>query len=307
MNFYKIILIILTIIGAILIEKRESGIIKKWFLGSRPFIALHYFFPAVLGIFLGTFMFQKQVNYLDAFLLMCAIFFSFQTSVVTNDVNDLRTDKISEKRSLLNASSQTIVHIHELGVYFFIISILFALVISYRMMLIVLLGHILHFTYSSRPFRLKRFYPISILMLTLGALLAGIAGFSLFEISKPFSAFPVKATLLIVVPLFFGLNFRDLADYQGDKRTEVTTLFTIFGLNKGRYINAILILISYISIPLILDFPLFFIVTIPLGILSLYFCLKQPFKEKYVFYIYFVLITVFAIIFNLNPGIIVPK
>ena len=50
MNFYKVIPIILTIIGAILIEKKEQGVIKKWLSGSRPFIALHYFFPAVLGI-----------------------------------------------------------------------------------------------------------------------------------------------------------------------------------------------------------------------------------------------------------------
>jgi 4-hydroxybenzoate polyprenyltransferase len=170
----------------------------------------------------------------------------------------------------------------------------------------VLLGHILHFTYSSKPLRLKRFYPLSILMLTLGALLAAIAGYALFEPSKPFLSFPLKATLLITVPLFLGLNFRDLADYQGDRKTEIATLFTVFGLQKGRYINAIFILLSYLSIPIILHYPLFFIATVPLGMLSFYFCLKQPFQEKYVFYIYFVLIAFFAIIFNLNPRIIVP-
>lgn len=307
MNFYSLIPICATIIGFIIIEKREQGIIKNWLIGSRPFIAIHYLFPAILGILLGSHMFKWPVNYLDMLFLMCAIFFSFQTSVVTNDISDLRTDQISEKKTLLNSRSNSITHITDLGVYFFVISILFALVISYRILLIVLLGHILHFTYSSKPFRLKRFFPVSIIMLTLGALLAGIAGYALFESSKPFLSFPLKATLLIIVPLFFGLNFRDLADYQGDKKTEVSTLFTLCGLKTGRYINAFAILISYLLIPFILQLPLFFIATVPLGILSFYFCLKQPFEEKYVFYVYFALIALLAIVFNLNPGVFVPR
>jgi 4-hydroxybenzoate polyprenyltransferase len=305
MNFYSLVPIIATGIGLILIETREPGITKNWLIGSRPFIAIHYLFPAILGIFLGTYLFQKPVPYLDVVFLMCAIFFSFQTSVVTNDINDLRTDQISEKRSLLNRSSYKIRHISELGVYFFIVSLLFALSISYRILLIVLLGHILHFSYSSKPFRLKRFYPLSILMLTLGALLAAIAGFTLFEPSKPFLSFPSKASLLITIPLLLGLNFRDLADYQGDRKTDITTLFTIVGLQRGRYINAIFILLSYLSIPIILQYPLFFIATVPLGALSFYFCLKQPFQEKYVFYIYFTLVAILTISFNINPGIII--
>jgi 4-hydroxybenzoate polyprenyltransferase len=304
MKVYSLIPVIALFIGFMLIETRERGIIKKWFIGSRPFIAIHYLFPAVLGIFLGTHLFQKPVPYLDVFFLMCAIFFSFQTSVVTNDANDLRTDQISEKKSLLNRSSHKITHISELGMYFFIVSILFALAIRYRILLIVVLGHILHFIYSSKPLRLKRFYPLSILMLTLGALLAAIAGYALFESSKPFLSFPLKATLLITVPLFLGLNFRDLADYQGDRKTEIATLFTVFGLQKGRYINAIFILLSYLSIPFILNYPLFFIATVPLGVLSFYFCLKQPFQEKYVFYIYFTLVAILTIAFNIDPTII---
>jgi 4-hydroxybenzoate polyprenyltransferase len=305
MNFYSLIPIIATIIGLMLIETRERGITKKWFIGSRPFIAIHYLFPAVLGIFLGTHLFQKPLPYLNVLFLMCAIFFSFQTSVVTNDVNDLRTDQISEKKSLLNRCSHKITHISELGTYFFIISLLFAVAISYRILLIVLLGHVLHFTYSSKPLRLKRFFPVSILMLTLGALLAGIAGYALFEPSKPFLSFPFKATLLIAIPLFFGLNFRDLADYKGDRKTEITTLFTVFGLQRGRYINAFLILLSYLFIPLILQYPLFFIATVPLGVFSFYFCLKQPFQEKYVFYIYFILVAILTIAFIIDPRIII--
>ena len=142
-------------------------------------------------------------------------------------------------------------------------------------------------------------------MLSFGALFAAIAGFALFEPSKPFLSFPLKPTLFIVIPLFLGLNFRDLADYLGDKKTDVATLFTIFGLRRGKIINAILLLLSYLSIPIILGFPLFFIATVPLGIASLYFCMKTPFKEKYIFYLYFILIALFVIFFNLNHAIII--
>ncbi|MCK4225574.1 UbiA family prenyltransferase [candidate division WOR-3 bacterium] len=305
MKFYPFVPIILTIIGSIVIGKKEPGIIKNWLSGSRPFISVHYLFPTLFGVFLGIHIFQAPVSYLDTLLLVCAIFFSFQTSVINNDINDLRTDQISGKRSLINSDSYSISHYRNLGVYFFLLSLLFALILGYRILLIVLLGHILHFAYSSKPFRLKRFFPLSILMLALGALLAAIAGYALFESSKPFLSFPPKAALFIVVPLFLALNFRDLADYQGDRKTDVTTLFTLFGIKTGRYINAFLVLMSYLLLPLILQSPLFFIAVIPLGVSSFYFCLKEPFKEKYIFYIYFILIAILVIIFNLNPKIII--
>jgi len=305
MKFYSFIPMIMTFIGLIVVERKKTGMIRNWLSGCRPFISVHYIFPTVFGIFLGMHIFQKPVDYLKALNLVMAIFFSFQTSVIINDMNDIKTDQIARKKSLLNTNTLSIRHYQNLAVYFFLLSLLFVLVIDYRILLIVLLGHILHFTYSSSPFRLKRFYPISILMLSLGALLTAIAGYALFEPYKPFLSFPLKPALFIVIPLFLALNFRDLADYQGDKKTEITTLFTLFGLKAGRLINAFLILISYLSIPIILQFPQFFLASIPLGLSSSYLCLKQPFEEKYVFYTYFLLVVIFIVVFNLNPKIII--
>ncbi len=303
MNFYSLIPIIITIISFVVMKKKCQGFIKNWISGSRPLISIHYLFPTIFGILLGNYIFQKPVNYLDGFLLICSVFFSFQTSVIVNDINDIKTDKIALKKSLLNSNYFGLKVYQNLGGYFFILSLLFALVIEYRILLIVLLGHILHFTYSSKPFRLKRFFPVSILMLALGALLSAISGYALFESSKPFLSFPIKPALFIVIPLFLALNFRDLADYRGDEKTDVTTLFTLFGLGKGRLINAFLVLLGYLSVPLILKFPPLFFAVVPLGILSFYFCLKKPFKEKYIFYIYFILIAILLIIFKLNPEI----
>lgn len=305
MNYYSLLPIILTIIGFLFIRKKTPGMIKSWLRESRPLIAIHYLFPALLGIFIGHHIFKKPTNYIDSFLLLCSVFFSFQTSVITNDIHDIRTDQISKKKTLFNSNPFTIKQYNNLNIFFFVLSLTFALTINYRIFLIVIFGHIIHFLYSSKPFRLKRFFPLSILMLSFGALLAAIAGFALFESSKPFLSFPLKPALFIVIPLFLGLNFRDLTDYLGDKKTDITTLFTIFGLKRGKIINAILLLLSYLSIPIILQLPVFFIAAIPLGIASFYFCMKTPFKEKYIFYLYFILIVIFIIVFNLNHGIII--
>jgi 4-hydroxybenzoate polyprenyltransferase len=305
MNYYSIIPIFVTIIGFLLIRKRTPGMIKSWLIKSRPLIAVHYIFPTLLGIFIGHHIFRKPINHIDSFLLLCSVFFSFQTSVITNDIHDIRTDQLSKKKTLFDSSLFTIKQYNNLNIFFFVLSLTFALTINYRIFLIVIFGHIIHFLYSSKPFRLKRFFPLSIIMLSFGALLAAIAGFALFESSKPFLSFPLKPALFIVIPLFLGLNFRDLADYLGDKKTDVATLFTIFGLKRGKIINAILLLLSYLSIPIILQLPVFFIAAVPLGIASFYFCMKTPFKEKYIFYLYFVLIAIFIIVFNLNHGIII--
>jgi 4-hydroxybenzoate polyprenyltransferase len=92
-------------------------------------------------------------------------------------------------------------------------------------------------------------------------------------------------------------------DLEGDKKTKITTLFTIFGMEKGRYINAYLVLISYLLVPVILNFYLLFIATIPLGVASFYFCLKKPFNEKMIFYIYFIMIAVLGIFLHTKTEI----
>uniref|UniRef100_A0A7C6A9C5 Prenyltransferase n=1 Tax=candidate division WOR-3 bacterium TaxID=2052148 RepID=A0A7C6A9C5_UNCW3 len=282
-----------------------TKIYRAWLFGSRPYIAVHYMFPTAFGIFLGMNIFAKPIYLLKSIFLFLAIFFSYQASIILNDINDMKADAFARRKTPLNTKEISIAEYRNWGIIFVTIALGFGLLISYRMFLIVLLGNVLHFLYSSPPFRLKRFYPISIFLLSLGALLAAIAGYAIYEPSKPFISFPLKATLFIVVPLFLGLNFRDLADYEGDKKTEVQTLFTVFGLDRGRIINAILIFLSYLSVPIILQFAWLFLAAVPLGLMSLYFCLKKPFKENYIFYIYFLLILILTVLFNLRPKLII--
>jgi 4-hydroxybenzoate polyprenyltransferase len=303
MIFTFILPILITMVGFLFIKIKTPGFIKNWLKASRPLISLHYIFPPILGIVLGNYIYQEPINFYNSFLLLFSVFFSFQTSVIINDINDMKTDHLSNKNSLLNPISASINYYQFVSIFFLILSLLSALVINYRIFLIVVFGHIIHFSYSSKPLRLKRFFPISIFLLSLAALLTAISGYALFNPYKPFISFPIKPTMLIFIPLFLSLNFRDLADLQGDTKTDITTLFTIFGREKGRYINAYLVLISYLLVPLILKFyPLFF-ATIPLGIASFYVCLKQPFNEKMIFYIYFIMIVILGIFLHTKTEI----
>ncbi|MBN1695197.1 UbiA prenyltransferase family protein [candidate division WOR-3 bacterium] len=303
MILFLIILVAFVCGGFLFMGIREPGLIKNWLKSSRPLITLHYIFPTVFGIVLGSYIFSEPINFYNSILLLFSILFSFQTSVIINDINDIKTDYFSNKNSILNSDSFPIKYYTLLSLFFFIISIFLALLINYRLFLIVLFGHVLHFFYSSKPLRLKRFYPISIFMLSLAALLTAISGYALFDSYKPFISFPLKCALFIFIPLFLSLNFRDLADYRGDGKTNITTLFTIFGFEKGRHINAYLVLLSYLLVPLILKFYPLFIATIPLGILSFYFCLKKPFNEKMIFYIYFIMVAVLGVLLHTKTEI----
>ena len=298
-----ILFIILISGGFLFIKIKEPGLIKNWLKSSRPLIALHYIFPTGFGIVIGSYIFNEPINFYYSVLLIFSIYFSFQTSVITNDINDKKTDYLSKKNSILNSNSFQTYHYTLLSIFFFTISIFSASLINYRLFLIVLFGNFLHFCYSSKPLRLKRFYPISIFTLSFAALLTAIAGYALFNSYKPIISFPLKPALLIFVPLFLSLNFRDLSDYRGDGKTSITTLFTIFGLEKGRQINACLVLLSYPLVPLILNFYPLLIATVPLGIASFYFSLKKPFNEKMIFYIYFILIAVLGILLHTKTEI----
>jgi 4-hydroxybenzoate polyprenyltransferase len=305
MNYYGLIPFITAAVGFIFFHRRFPGIVTNWLGGSRPLIAIHYLFPAILGLFIGHHMLGFPIYCANSFLLLCAVFFAFQTSVITNDINDIKTDRISDKKTLSISAPFTVRQYQWLNLFFFTISLLFALVIHYRVFLIVLLGHVFHFLYSAKPFRLKRFYPFSIAILSVGALLASVAGYALYDQSKPLLSYPIRAALFITIPLFLGLNFRDLADYRGDKKTDVTTLFTLFGPKKGKFINGLLLFISYQIIPWILSLPLLLFATVPLGAASFYFSMKEPFREKFIFYVYFILVIILSIIFIPNPEIII--
>jgi 4-hydroxybenzoate polyprenyltransferase len=307
MNYYGLIPILTVVGGFVFFHNRFPGILTNWLRESRPMIAVHYLFPAMLGLFIGHHMLRMPIYLVDSFLLLCAIFFSFQTSVITNDINDIKTDRISDKKTLFMSKSFTIRQYSWLNIFFFAVSLLFSLVIDYRVFLVVVLGNVLHYLYSAKPFRLKRFYPLSIALLSFGAFLASIAGYALYDGSKPLLSYPVRAALFITIPLFLGLNFRDLADYRGDKKTDITTLFTLFGLKKGKVINALLLFVSYQTIPLILRLPLLLCATLPLGAVSFYFSMKEPFREKPIFYVYFILVVILTIIFIPNPQIIIGR
>ena len=303
MIFTFILSILITMVGFLFIRIKTPGFIKNWLKASRLLISLHYIFPTIFGIVLGNYIFQEPINFYNAFLLLFSIYFSFQTSVIVNDINDIKTDHFSNKNSILNPGTFPIKYYRFLSIFFLTISLFSALIINYRIFLIILTLHILHFSYSSKPLRLKRFFPISIFLLSLAALLTAIAGYALFNPYKPFTSFPIKPAMLIFIPLFLSLNFRDMHDLKGDKKTKTTTLFTIFGMEKGRYINAYLILISYLLVPVILKFYLLFIATIPLGAASFYVCLKKPFNEKMIFYIYFIMIAVLGLFLHTKTAI----
>jgi 4-hydroxybenzoate polyprenyltransferase len=295
--------ILITMVGFLFIKIKTPGLIKNWLKASRLLISLHYLFPTIFGIVLGNYIFQEPINFYNAFLLLFCIYFSFQTSIIINDINDIKTDNFSNKNSILNPGTFPLEHYQFLSIFFLTISLFSALIMNYRIFLIILALHILHFSYSSKPLRLKRFFPISIILLSLAALLTAISGYALFNPYKPFTSFPIKPAMLIFIPLFLSLNFRDMHDLKGYKKTKITTLFTIFGTEKGRYINAYLVLISYLLVPVILKFYLLFFATIPLGVASFYVCLKKPFNEKMIFYIYFIMIAVLGLFLHTRTEI----
>lgn len=284
--------------------KGLSVALRNSLRGSRLLISLHYLFPVALGIFLGSKIYGRPILIGKALLVSLSVLFSFFTSVVLNDFNDLSIDGLNHKENLLKDDIESYGY-RLAGFTFLLISLILALCAGYRMFLIVLLGNVLHFTYSSPPFRLKRFYPLSVFLLAVGALLAAIAGFAIYESARPLLAFPLKASLFIVIPLFLSLNFRDLTDFEGDMAHDVSTLFTLLGPAKGKWAAALLIFLGYLSTSLILGYlPLLF-VSVPLGILSALVVLREPFREKHIFFIYFLFVAALSVLFNLKPEVLI--
>jgi 4-hydroxybenzoate polyprenyltransferase len=91
---------------------------------------------------------------------------------------------------------------------------------------------------------------------------------------------------LIFVVLSIGPLIKDYKDYEGDKKTGVKNIFTIYGEEKAINIVSILLPLTFISPLLLFNNFYDFIIFIPLGIIA-GFSFRRYKNTKFIFILYF--------------------
>jgi 4-hydroxybenzoate polyprenyltransferase/tetratricopeptide (TPR) repeat protein len=285
---------------------------KKKFISAlsniRPLRSIHYCGMTLFGIFIGymifkdtyIFPFSNPFDFLAIVGLMTAMFFIFQCAVTMNDIFDITGDKVSSEKRPLAKGTFTYKEYIVLAIFFFIVSLLFSFSVRPFASILILFFTVLSFIYSAPPLRIKRIFPLSTFTLAFATLISLYLGFSIFAFEKTAYIFPLKITFLILFVFTLSFAVKDIKDYKGDKKMRVFTITTMFGQRKGKFIIAFLMLISYLSVPLITRIYWIFIPSVIIGVFTSVIILSKKPKEGFIFIGYFIFVIVLILSVFLN-------
>lgn len=291
----------------------ERTILMAWthkekhifFQSLRFFRALHYGGLVFAGGLLALvnmhnqplYVLMDQISGSTVFKLLLAsvsLMFAFWALNLFNTFADVRTgmdkEEFSRALSLLTFQQWQIVA-------WICVAVSFLLSLILAMQVMILLGayYFIGFIYFFPLLRLKRWYPVSTFLLGLAAVVAILIGFCTVADQKIESIpIPYRFLFIILVTMTISFATKDRKDFERDSAGDIKTLYTCFGPDKGRKINAILVFLSYSLIPILFESPIFFIITLPAGLSSaLVTWSRDRYSEGLIFIIYFIFSLLF--------------
>lgn len=268
-----------------------SRALTRAILGDLRFARLlHFVAIATLGVCLALrdptrreqVVFGELVATFALFLVSLAYAAVF--AIVTNNIEDLETDRITNRdrplvRGDVAPGSYLVAGVVCLGVG---LSLAW---LAHRAIFWAIAGvSIVYVAYSCRPLRLKRIPVFAKLLFGVNALFIALCGFAMAG-GDP-RAFPVGWAIYLLVPLSLAANFVDLKDTEGDRRMRVLTLPVLLGEPTARVVISLATLAAYATAAVLLSVRWFYPVIALLALLHVYFVMRQPYREVFVFLVY---------------------
>lgn len=251
---------------------------------------LHYVALAGMGISLAlkdlasVKIFFQDEGVLSLILLVLSLVYAAVFAIVTNNIEDLPTDKLTNPNRPLVLGTVNPQHYLWVGIFCQIWAFVLAMSLS-----LGIFGGIFgisfgYYLYSCSPFRIKKIPILAKFILGFNSLAVALCGWMLC--GKNALDFPLKWTLFILIPLSLAANFADLKDTEGDKLMNVRTLPVILGQEKAIHLIAGFTLFSYFVAGLLLENIWLFIPNVLIALLHIHFLYKKPYDEKPIFLIF---------------------
>ncbi len=246
---YFPLLIVVIVIFFLIYNKNKFVAVLKNFRYPQTIYLSGLFF---IGMGLGFLAYPENLNInlfsiLATASLLISVWLAWKASVVVNDIYDFSIDSISNPSRPLQSKIFTIREYWQLGILFFLLSILGGLVVGTKFAVILLIFQIISWFYSAPPFRLKQFPLVATLVSALASILFLFLGFSLFSGENNLTGLSARIIFLLVFSYTLCLPIKDFKDISGDKKDNIWTVPVIFGEEKGRLIVGINFFISYIA------------------------------------------------------------
>ena len=228
-----------------------------------------------IGLGLGWFYYPENFslnffNLIVVFNLILMVFASWFFSVLVNDIEDIKIDKISNQKRPLVQKIISPKEILNLSLVFLFFSLITAAIISPIFFLIIITYHLLTIVYSCYPFRLRRFVGVSNLLIALTSLNFLIIGFMVFSEKQTLNRFPWLIYWFLFLGYFSITPIKDLKDTIGDRKNKVITLPVLIGNKNTRTLIAILLFSFYLSSVYILKQPNLFLPALLIGSINFF-------------------------------------
>jgi len=283
-----------------------SPVITREIINDLRFMRiLHYIALALLGFALyfsnhDIEAYFSQPDELLVFpLFIIALIYAAIFAIITNNIADLETDKISNtRRPLVKGTVERSSYLLA-GIFCLAYALMISLLVSSTMFYSILVISAGYYIYSCKPFRLKRIPFIAKLLIGFNSLVVAVCGFVLA--GGMLSDFPVVWAVFILLPLSLAANFVDLKDTAGDGKTGVKTLPVIFGERKAIHLITFFTVCTYLMAALIINILWVYPLCGIMAILHIALLYRKPYNEKPIFLIYI------AALFGLNTILLLNK
>lgn len=249
----------------------------------RPLRLFHYQFMFVFGVCLAVYygyadLSQLSIPVLDLILIFFSITFAWLYSIVTNNLEDIEIDAITNPNRVTITKSIDGKTYQQIGWLLLTLATLCALLInfSYTFMLWLFIG--IYFIYSMPPLRLKRFFLVSKFLLGLNALVLAIAGY-MYVTGNSIHEFPIAFIPFFLVGMTLALNFIDIKDYAGDKQAGIQTMSVLFGQKKAKQVIGVSFMLCYLMLFYIIGDSRLLLPLLFGGAVQFYFVNKKHYQE----------------------------
>jgi len=287
-----LLLILLTqlfLVAMIFIFIWKRDMLKNYISNIKGFRTLHFVSMTAVGFIVLSqlngyiFEFTDTIN-LSFFVLptLCMVL-TWQFTAMINDIYDIDIDRVAHPDRPLVTGEISISTYRNTAIVFAVVSILISFYFGLFLTLLNLTFIIAAVMYSKPPMRLKeRVYGyVCVGYASVVAFLFGIYSPILWILSFeqgrwflldgiPFFNDVFSISLIIFVALSVSPYINALSDYEADKKSGVTNIYTIYGREKGKKIVTALIVFLFLSpLPLfhdLFDLALF----LPISLITAY-------------------------------------
>lgn len=285
----QLLFVLSFIVGLALFWYTSRDITKIVLRNARIERILFYFSLIALGTLYAHTKFSivlAWADYLGFIVVVLSWFSACMYAIHTNDIADIDIDIISNPDRPLPSKIISTETMRDIGIMWLALSLIGSYIAGYWVFFMNIIFTSAYYLYSAPPMRLKRIPMFSSFLISIACLATILAGFFFISPSKIISAFPTLYALGIVVIFTLGVNIRDLKDVEGDKALGIQTLPVIFG-RHGRNVVGALLALSFFLAPMFFSFYLLYIIAAPAATLGYLACVKKPYKEPYIFILFF--------------------